>query len=124
MKFLLLLSLLFSTFSAFAKPDPKFCGNKNTCHKGYIPVFRAGKYYARGYGNNCQQAEARAQELFLREFGNMECGLISGPYLADWECSRSDRGRAVAWVTCNPDSGVRSSPRPRCAVIGGVMVCN
>ncbi len=124
MKFILLLSLLFSTFTAFAKADPKYCGKVNTCHKGYIPVFKAGTYYARATGANCQQAELRAQELFLREFGNMDCGLISGPFLDGWECSRSDTGRAVAWVKCNPDSEVRSRPRARCAIIGGVMVCN
>ncbi len=124
MKYILLLTLVFSTFSAFAKPDPKYCGKVSTCHLGYIPVFKAGIYYARAIGNNCAQAEARAQELFLREYGNMECGLISGPFLDNWECTRSDSGRAVAWVKCNPDSSVRSRPRARCAIIGGVMVCN
>lgn len=124
MKLILLLSLLFSAVTAFAKPDPRYCGNKSTCHKGYIPVFRAGTYYARAIARTCQEAEERAREVFRREFGNMECGLFSGPFLDGWECTRSARGNAVAWMKCNPDSGVSSSPRPRCAVIGGVMVCN
>jgi hypothetical protein len=124
MKFILLLALLFSAVTAFAKADPKYCGKVSSCHVGYIPVFRAGTYYARGFGANCAQAEARGQELFLREFGNMDCGIISGPFLDGWECSRSQSGRAVAWIKCNQDSSVRSSPRPRCAIIGGVMVCN
>ncbi len=124
MKFFLLLCLVVSSFSAFGKADPKFCGANSTCVKGYIPVFKSGSYYARAIGNTCQQAEDRAQERFLREFGNIDCGLYSGPFLESWSCYSNERGQAVAWVKCNPDSEIRPSHRAPCALIGGVMVCN
>lgn len=126
---MLILSFLMLSLSAFADQsatinaaDPQYCGRASTCVKGYVPLLREGTYYARATGRNCDDAMNRAEEVFVRKFGNMSCGLISGPHLDNWSCRR-DNGRIIAWLKCNPDSEVRSRPRPRCALVGGVLVC-
>ncbi len=132
MKLLTLLTFLIMSFSSFADQfatidaaDPRYCGNKSSCVKGYIPVVRSGKYYARGIGANCDQAMARAENAFVRAHGNIDdCGLISGPSLDGWSCRRRN-GQTVAWMTCNPDSGSDSDARTqrRSCVLGGVWIC-
>ncbi len=115
----LILSL--SAFS-FAAADENFCNGKSTCIKGYIPLLRAGTYHARGTGSTCQRAMDNSQARFANEYGNMSCGLISGPYV--WSCTQLSGTRFSAWTKCNPDSGPSRSPRrSRCAMIGGVLVC-
>ena len=115
----LILSL--SAFS-FAAADENFCNGKNNCIQGYIPLLRSGTYHARGTGSTCQRAMDASQTRFQNEYGNMSCGLISGPYV--WSCTQLSANRFSAWTKCNPDSGPsRSSRRSKCAVIGGVLMC-
>lgn len=115
----LILSL--SAFS-FASADENFCNGKNNCIKGYIPLLKSGTYHARGTGSTCQRAMDASQTRFQNEYGNMSCGLISGPYV--WSCTQLSANRFSAWTKCNPDSGPSRSPRrSKCAVIGGVIMC-
>lgn len=132
MKAILVIAMFLLSFASFADEnatvnaaDPKFCGTKSSCVKGYIPLVRSGTYYARGIGANCDQASARAEEVFRRAHGNIDdCGLISGPHLDNWSCRR-ENNRTIAWLSCNPDSGSSETSRTqrRNCVIGGVWIC-
>jgi hypothetical protein len=121
----LLLALAFSLsgfaqdFATIDQRDPNFCGSSNYCHK-----WLKGEYYARGVGRNCNQAMKRADDLFVREYGDMSCGLVSGPHLDNWSCRRQSNGQVVAWLKCDPSSEPRRTNRPRCAIIFGQMVCS
>jgi hypothetical protein len=127
MKTLFLFVLFVLSLSAFAgdefatinQPDPNYCGGSEYCHK-----WIKGEYYARAVGKSCNQAFKRAEDLFVREYGNMECGLVSGPHLDIWSCRRNAQGQTVAWVRCSPNSAPRSAPRPKCAMIFGQLICN
>lgn len=115
----LILSL--SAFS-FAAADENFCNGKSSCIKGYIPLLKSGTYHARGIGMTCKAAMDFSRNRFFNEYGNMSCGLISGPYV--WSCTKLSDNKYSAWTKCNPDSGPsRSARRSRCAMIGGVLVC-
>lgn len=119
-----LIAILVFTFSfmSFAGEDINLCNGKETCRKGYIPLLKSGTYHARGIGRTCQEAMDESQAVFMREYGNMSCGLISGPYV--WSCTKLRNNRYLAWTKCNPDSGPsRSNRRSNCAMIGGRIFC-
>lgn len=121
-----LIAILIFTFSfmSFASDDINLCNGKSTCRKGYIPLLRSGTYHARGVGSTCQIAMDESRATFMRAYGDMSCGLISGPYV--WSCTKLGNNRYLAWTKCNPDSGPsrsRNSNRSGCAVIGGVLMC-
>ena len=104
--------------------DPNYCGTKQSCLKGYIPLLKSGTYYARGYGRTCEQAMEDSEDVFIRAHGNIDdCGMVSGPY--SWTCYRSPNGRFVSYHQCSPDSGSssRAAPRSRCAMVFGRLVC-
>lgn len=130
MKTLLTLLFLLTSLSSFAQHrlsdypvDSNYCNGRESCHKGHIWLISSGDYYARGYGRTCEEAMEDSEDNFIRTFGDMSCGLVSGPY--SWSCERSRDGRRfVSWHRCSPDSGpARSAPRSRCAVIGGRLMC-
>lgn len=122
MKVLFTIFFLAFSFFTFAGSDPDFCQGRDTCVLGKIPLIKSGTYHARGEGRTCEEAMEDSAVVFERAYGNMSCGLISGPYV--WSCSRVSRNQYVAWRKCNPDSGPRrQAPRGRCVNIGGRLVC-
>jgi hypothetical protein len=126
MKSVLLVALLLSSVSAFARPMPDICSGQSTCAKregGRLGLSRV--YYARGFGRDYQEAVDNATILFERTFGRMECGLFTGAH-PDWHhYTTGNRQRPIgAWVKCDPSSGpARTQPRPRCTMIGGALFC-
>jgi hypothetical protein len=133
MKLFVLFTFLIMSFSSFANDwhtndaaDPRICGNNSSCTKGIFSFVGVGEYFARGVSRiSCNDAVERANETFLRAFGNIDdCGLFSGPSLKDWSCTRRN-GRITAWVTCNPNSGPNGSSQNqrRSCVLGGVWIC-
>ena len=118
----ILLSLLvLCTFTLSARAAEDFCKGKETCRKGYVPMLKSGTYYAKGTGRTCEEAKDNSQSVFAHEYGDMSCGLISGPYV--WDCTKLGKNNYIAWTKCNPDSGPGRSTRPRCGMIGGIIVC-
>ncbi len=131
MKTLLAALMLLTSLTALAQQyrlsdypvDPNTCRGQETCLKGYIWLIKSGTYYARGYGRTCDEAMEDSEDMFIRTFGDMSCGLVSGPH--SWSCNRSRDGRRfVSWRQCSPDSGpAQTAPRSRCTMIGGRLVC-
>lgn len=133
MKHIFILILALISFNALATDwytrdaaDPRFCGNNSTCTKGLFSFVNVGEYYARGVSTkSCNDAVAKAEEVFRRQFGNIDdCGLFTGPSLKDWSCTRQN-GRTTAWITCDPRSGSNETARTqrRSCVLGGVWIC-
>lgn len=100
MKSLLILIFALTSLHSFAGSDPEICGGKNTCIKNRI--FFTGVYYSRGVGATCSQAYENSVKVFDRAFGEVDCGLFTGP--VETGCYDYKNGQFSVWSKCNPRS--------------------
>lgn len=134
----LFLTLILSSFSALAAGP---CGEQSSCveKSNYWPLSSQGTYYARGTGNNCEQALQDAKNSLAENFdhllckdcnryGNVviRCGASNGrPFLWNQTCLRNKRtGEVIAWAQCD-NNKISSKPirRNSCTMIQGVLMC-
>lgn len=126
MKILFILLTMSFLPNAFASKSTELCEGADSCieTRRVILFFTTKSYYARGFGDDCQEAKENANKLFESEFGTMDCGLFSGPHRKT-QCTQQDNGESSQWIQCHPSSGISKKRRSkgRCVMIGGVIAC-
>jgi hypothetical protein len=123
MKALVVLAMtIFASGASAQNGAPEYCRGEEACVVGRN-LFSYGHYYARGNAESCSEAIQDALEVFERSHGNLaNCGrLHRSPFSIG--CADGPGG-VTAVVKCSPvRNRRRHSTRPRCANVGGRIVC-
>lgn len=137
MKILLLVTILFASFSALAIGP---CDGKDYCVEKpslFSRFTSDGIYYAKGIGKNCEEAfnDARQaldhsfDQLSCDERGNIKCGNNGAPFKWNYgygpTCYKQKNGKHVVWAQCdNIKNSFSTKPKPasRCVMVGNGRV--